>query len=51
MPKVKTISLCLCKLQLKIYKMQLHQFKYDTKFAQVEAARLLVSSRIGVNYT
>ena len=36
---------------LKYTKCKFHQFKYDAKFAQVKAERLLVSSRIGVNYT
>ena len=49
--KLKRFPYVCANYNLKYTKCKLHQFKYDAKFAQVEAARLLVSSRIGVNYT
>ena len=49
--KLKRFPYVCANYNLKYTKCKLHQFKYDAKFAQVEAGRLLVSSRIGVNYT
>lgn len=51
MSKVKKIPYVCANCNLKYTKCKFHQFKYDAKFAQVKADRLLVSSRIGVNYT
>ena len=49
--KLKRFPYVCANYNLKYTKCKLHQFKYDAKFAQVKADRLLVSSRIGVNYT
>ncbi len=49
--KLKKIPYVCANCNLKYTKCKFHQFKYDAKFAQVKADRLLVSSRIGVNYT
>lgn len=51
MSKVKKFPYVCANCNLKYTKCKFHQFKYDAKFAQVKADRLLVSSRIGVNYT
>ena len=49
--KLKKFPYICTNCNLKYTKCKFHQFKYDAKFAQVKADRLLVSSRIGVNYT
>ena len=49
--KLKRFPYVCSNCNLKYTKCKFHQFKYDAKFAQVKADRLLVSSRIGVNYT
>ena len=49
--KLKKFPYVCANCNLKYTKCKFHQFKYDAKFAQVKADRLLVSSRIGVNYT
>lgn len=49
--KLKRFPYVCANCNLKYTKCKFHQFKYDAKFAQVKADRLLVSSRIGVNYT
>lgn len=49
--KLKRFPYVCANCNLKYTKCKFHQFKYDAKFAQARADRLLVSSRIGVNYT
>ena len=49
--KLKRFPYVCANCNLKYTWWKFHQFKYDAKLAQVKADRLLVSSRIGINYT